>query len=402
VSQRAGGRWARGDLTYCGNVHPGESLGAAAGHLRERFARVRERRGLAWMASGLWLAAPVAAELAGDASARAALAEALAGAGIRLYTLNGFPYGGFHDARVKQAVYRPDWADPRRLAYTLDLARVIAALLPAGTGEGTISTLPLGYRHEWSEARHEAALGALCRLASELARLADATGRRVRVCLEMEPGCVLERTGEALALFAERLPAAARARGTPAGALADHLGVCYDVCHQAVMFEEAGASLGRLHAAGVSIGKVQVSSALAVPDPATARQALAPFDEPRYLHQVRARLPGGAVEGPDDLPAALATPGLDRHPWRVHFHLPIQAETVAGGALATTRVEIGRVLDFLAAHPEVRPHLEVETYTWQVLPADLRPADDAALIERLTDELVWLEGELRGRGLLEE
>jgi len=392
----------RGELTYCANVHPGETLAAVLGHLRERIGAVRERRGLAWMASGLWLAAPVARELARNAGARAALAEALAAAGVRLHTLNGFPYGGFHEARVKEAVYRPHWADPRRLAYTLDLARVLTALLPKDATEGTISTLPLGFAREWSEDLHQQALDALCRLTEELAALAEASGRRVRVCLEMEPGCVLERTGETERLFADELPAAGRRRGTPTGALAAHLGVCYDVCHQAVMFEPARESLGRLHAAGVAIGKVQLSSALAVPDPGApaARAALSEFDEPRYLHQVRARTAAGGVAGVDDLPQALATPGLARDPWRVHFHLPVQAETVAGGALATTRAAIGEALDFLAAHPDVQPHLEVETYTWQVLPVGLRPADDAALVERIAAELAWVEGEMQGRGLL--
>jgi sugar phosphate isomerase/epimerase len=392
------GAYRRGELAYCSNVHPGETLAEVEGVLARYLAAVRQARGLPVQAAGLWLAADAARSLAADARALTAFRTHLDQAGITLHTLNGFPYGGFHAQRVKEKVYRPDWSEPARLDYTLALARVLAACLPEEAAEGSLSTLPLGDREGWDAARQQQALARLCRLTQALAELEDETGRRVRVCLEMEPGCVLERTQEAIDLFTRDLPAAAKAHGVPAQALTRHLGVCYDVCHQAVMHEDPGESLAALGRAGITVGKIQVSSALEVPEPAHA--PLAPFAEPRYLHQVRSRAADGRLLGCADLPEALAGAVPTERPWRVHFHLPLQADGLAHGRLATTRGAMDQVLAFLAQHPEVHPHLEVETYTWQVLPPDLRPTDDASLVRGIGEELTWLEGRLDRHGLL--
>jgi hypothetical protein len=329
---------------------------------------------------------------------------ALDDAGVRLFTLNGFPYGDFHAAAVKARVYRPDWADPARADYTLRLAEILAACLPDETAEGTVSTLPLGYKPDWTVAKHDAALGHLCELAAALAALKECSGRAVRICLEMEPGCVLETTSQVMTLFVDELPAAAARRGVAAEHLAAHLGVCFDVCHQAVMFEDIGQSLTALCDAGVAVGKIQVSSALAAaaPGDSAVREVLTGFAEPKYLHQVRCRDAAGTLHGVMDLPKALHDQSFPAAwPWRIHFHVPVQSRALCTGLLDTTQASIGAALDFLRDHPaRVHPHLEVETYTWRVLPEGLRPRDDGQLVTGLTLELQWLQNELSMRGLL--
>jgi hypothetical protein len=168
------------------------------------------------------------------------------------------------------------------------------------------------------------------------------------------------------------------------------------------MFEDIRASLQTLHEAGIAIGKIQVSSALEAASPASdeVRELLNAFAEPRYLHQVRCRDALDQVQGVMDLPDALADTAFPRVPWRIHFHVPIQTTSLFTGALDTTRQAIGELLDFLRDRPGLHPHLEVETYTWQVLPEALRPQDDAQLIHGLAQELHWLQGELQARGLL--
>jgi len=396
-------RWRRSDLAYCSNVHPGEQLEAVERTLLRSVAAVRARRGLEFCAGGMWLAESAVRALS-DPRRRDAWRARLAEAGIELVTLNGFPFGNFHAESVKERVYAPDWSDPSRRAYTLALADLLAECLPPHAWEGTISTLPLGYRPSWTRARQATALTALAETARDLMEIAHRRGRVIRVCLEMEPCCVLERSEEAVRLFTSELPAAAARIGVGESLLAAHLGVCFDVCHQAVMFESMPDALARLHGAGVHVGKIQVSSALEAASPAQARAALARYDEPRYLHQVRARPDaGGDAAGTMDLAAALQPGELPEDvPWRVHFHVPIQAQTLADGALGTTRGEIGQVLDYLAREPAMRPQLEVETYTWHVLPAAERPADDEALVDGLAAELAWLESELSARDLLEQ
>jgi sugar phosphate isomerase/epimerase len=364
-------------LGYSTNVHAAETLPEVCDALGSVAAAVRERLGVERLGLGLYLSAAAAREFE---AAPGRLIDEMAAHDLYVFTMNGFPFGGFHGERVKEAVYRPDWTDPARLDHTLRLARILEVLAPRAVEEPTISTVPLGWRVGWDVAREAAAAGALARLCEALAHQADRTGRAVRVCLEPESECALESTTDALAFFAGPL-----ARLGTRELVARHLGVCFDTCHQAVLFEDLPSSLAALDRAGVVVGKMQLSSALELPDPhdADARAALAAFDEPRYLHQVRT--PAG--DGTADLPEALA--GLSRErPWRVHFHVPIDRPIL--GRVRTTRGELEAALAM--RHP-VRA-LEVETYTWSVLPETDRPRDAESLAAGIARELAWVRSVL--------
>ena len=284
-------------LTYCANVHPGETL-ADVLDMASRFAGpVRCRLEAPEMGLGLWLSRAALTELRAEGLNR--LRDALADEGLFTFTLNGFPYGNFQAEVVKRRVYHPDCGTDERRTYLRELAEVLSALLPDDLEAGTISTLPLGHREEADPDLETRALDQLCRLALELAELRDRTGKSIRVCLEPEPGCLIETTPDAVRFFTEALPEAARRHGVPAQVWQEHLGLCFDACHQAVAFEDAAASLRSLRAAGVVVGKAQLSSALVVhaPGSAEARRRLSAFDEPRFLHQVRARRDDGALAG---------------------------------------------------------------------------------------------------------
>ncbi len=393
----AEGGWRREEIGYCSNVHPGEGLDEVLGIIERGVGAVRAARGLTRMRAGLWLS-HAAVEALAETGARSRFRARLDGQGIRLHTLNAFPYGDFHAESVKEAAFLPDWSDERRLRYTLAAAETLAECLPLDADEGTISTVPLGLRAAWSGEKENAALGHLLTLAQALDEILERTGRAVRVCLEPEPGGALERTDQAIAFFDRWLLPAADALRVPRDVVRRHLGICYDVCHQAVMFEDAARSLARLLDAGVPVGKIQISSALEAPD-AGAVRALADYAEPRYLHQVR--VPGRErLYGAPDLPLALADARLpDDRPWRAHFHVPVNAERFEHG-LTSTQGEVLKVLDFLAAHRTFRPHLEVETYTWQVLPEHRRPRDERALAQGIVSEIEWVEAEMRKRNLL--
>jgi sugar phosphate isomerase/epimerase len=367
-------------LGYCTNVHAGESVAEVLDSLRRVAVPVRERLGVDALGLGLYLSHRAASEV--DARK---LRDALDGLGLYAFTLNGFPYGGFHAERVKEAVYRPDWTDPRRAEHTLTLATILDAIAPPEVAEPTISSLPLGWRIGWSAEHTDAAARALVGVARELRARAERGGRRIRICLEAEPGCVLELTPDVVRFFDGPLT---RAAGGERELIDAHLGVCYDLCHQAVAFENPSDVVGMLTSSGIRVGKVQVSSALELRDPtdASARARLAAFDEPRYLHQARAR-DGGYV---DDLPKSFERFPRDR-PWRVHFHSPIDRDFT--GPLGTTRTELQKALALLRGG-KVTTQYEVETYTWSVLPEAERPADDAALARGLAREVAWARGEL--------
>jgi len=384
-------------LGYCSNVHPAHDLAGLRSSIERHFQGVRRLRGLARQDSGLWICARAAAELQQPA-ARAQFLDLLHDTGLRLTSLNGFPYGRFHEGAVKAEVYLPDWSMPERLAYSLDLARILAEALPPDCQQGVISTVPLGYASGWTPLLQQRADDQLRQLTAGLASLHRETGRKIVFCLEMEPDCVLENTDQAIAFFRHWQDS------DPNHA---YLALCFDVCHQAVMFEDCYQSLARIRRTGVPIGKIQLSNALICRLPgedeqrcAEVLEVLGSFSEATYLHQVKAR----DAHWPD-LPAALDAcarqPG--RYPeLRIHFHVPLFSEQLLLPELSGSQGALMQTFDYLAEHDDFRPVLEVETYSWGVLPAQLRPADEQAQLRGIAAELDWVETQLRARHLLPE
>ena len=387
-------------LAYCTNVHPAETLDGVLAQLRDHCEPVRRRLGRDRLGIGLWLARDAARTLDSDPSALRGLRGELDRRGLEVVTLNGFPYEGFGAEEVKYRVYKPDWADPERLDHTTALARVLAGLLPDDVTEGSISTLPLAWRTAYDDARAETARTALRTLAERLDSLEDLTGRSIRIGLEPEPGCTVETTHDAIA---------------PLTAIAhERIGICVDTCHLATSFEDPHTALDALAEARIPVVKSQLSAALHAEHPhlPEVRDALAAFDEPRFLHQTRTSptlnsvRAGGApiaagLRGTDDLGEALRGDVLpDAAPWRAHFHVPLHAAPAA--PLTSTLPVLEAALTRLVGgpHPLTR-HLEVETYTWQALPPELRPRDRGRLADGIAAELALARDLLTDLGLKE-
>ncbi|WP_217166389.1 metabolite traffic protein EboE [Streptomyces sp. AC512_CC834] len=377
-------------LAYCTNVHPAETLDGVLAQLRDHCEPVRRRLGRDRLGIGLWLARDAAHALVTDPAALRGLRTELDRRGLEVVTLNGFPYEGFGAEEVKYRVYKPDWADPERLDHTTSLARLLAGLLPDDVTDGTISTLPLAWRTAYDEARADKARAALVTLAERLDALHELTGRSIRIGLEPEPGCVVETTHDAIA---------------PLTAIAhDRIGVCVDTCHLATSFEDPHTALDALTAARVPVVKSQLSAALHAEQPRdpAVREALGAFAEPRFLHQTRTTTSTGALHGTDDLDEALADDGPlpDTAPWRAHFHVPLHAAPAA--PLTSTLPVLKAALTRLVGgpHPLTR-HLEVETYTWQALPPELRPRARAQLTDGIAAELTLARDLLTDLGLKE-
>ena len=363
-------------LTYCTNIHAGEEWADVRGAIALVLPRVRRHLGATGpFGIGLRLSASAAAAL----SVPETLAEFqrfLADNDHYVFTINGFPYGAFHRGRVKEQVYLPDWRDPRRLAYSNQLADILATLLPADMETGSVSTVPGAFKpHIKGLADVDAVARGIREHADHLERLESRTGRRIRLALEPEPSCLLETVEETCEFFNKYLADAPVRR---------YIGVCVDTCHMAVEFEDPSCVLTTFAKAGVDVVKMQISSALDV----SAKEigALRPFAEDTYLHQVVAKH-GNSLERFVDLPDALAHAGVN-DAWRVHFHVPLFLEHL--GALATTQPFVAAFLTALRANP-ICDQLEVETYTWDVLPAEHRTLDVAEAIAR---ELDWVRRQL--------
>lgn len=382
-------------LAYCTNIHRGESWQEIFAALREHTLAVKNRvcppdeaYGI-----GLRLGERAARELTIDQPARDDFRRWLDRHGCYVFTINGFPYGRFHGTRVKEQVYAPDWTTTERLEYTRCLLDLLAEWLPEGVG-GSVSTVPGSFKGFAAPdaAGHEAQRAAMCknlrRCGEHAARAGERTGRALVLALEPEPLCWFEDTEETLEFF---------------GRLGTDLpvGVCFDTCHFAVEFEEPQAALKALTAAGITIAKLHLSSALRVRPTPELRGQLRTFQDPVYLHQTVTRCETtGRLMRWLDLDAALddadtAGSSTPNGEWRIHFHVPLYSEPKP--PLATTSTDTLGALDWLSCNPDLCLHLEMETYTWEVLPAEWQTG---RVEEQLAREYAWTLDQLRARGLL--
>jgi sugar phosphate isomerase/epimerase len=383
-------------LSYCTNVHPGRTVAEVIDGISSHSAEAQ--RGLDFpMAAGLWLSASVVRELKEHPEQLDLLAQTLWQHDLCCYTLNTFPFGDFHSDRVKEQVYLPDWTSPARVVYTEDCATLLSQLLPEG-GEGSLSTVPLGGRMNPHGADfHAQCFSHLIRMARHLDELYKSTGRKIRLGLEPEPMCEMSGTEKWTLPVFRRLYEQAEALNCES-LVRDYIGLCFDVCHQAVEFENVSHSIDLLVKNGIRINKVHITNAAELPDPANnseGREALSRFVEARYLHQTYAQFSDGRVESRvdlllEDIHRKPADDFLRADRWRVHFHVPIYADTL--GPLKTTRPELAAALRRVS-RLDYAPHLEVETYTWPVMPGD--SADDVSLTDRIAMELKSA-GELLG------
>ncbi len=380
-------------LAYCTNIHRGESWAQTFRTLEQHTLAVRDRvaPGRPY-AIGLRLGADAARDLAEPATLLA-FRRWLDAQQCYVFTINGFPYGRFHGGRVKEQVYAPDWTTSERLDYTNLLFDLLGELVPDGV-EGSVSTVPVSFKEfVRDEAQLAAARANLWRCVEHVERVSRRTGRQLHLGLEPEPLCYLETTAETVEFFCrlrEDRPGDGRAT--------EFLGLNYDCCHLAIEFEEPRDAIGRLRAAGIRISKLHISNALAVRPTPSLREALRAFTDDVYLHQVVERDARGTLTRHRDLDLALArsTPrdvATDSE-WRIHFHIPLHAEPT--GEFGTTAGHVLGVLDELAAAPGLCSHLEMETYTWEVMPASLKHRD---VVDQLAGEYQWTLGQLAARGL---
>lgn len=393
-----------GHLTYSTLVHPGDTWTEMRDSLATYAPAVKKNVSPdAPFGVSLRLSNASAEALAGDPDERAWLKEFLAAEDLYVYTVNAFPYGPFKGQRVMEQVYEPDWATDDRTRYTMAVADVLADIAAPGI-EPAIQTAPLAFRPNVSGPAYVAGLtDNLLRVVAHLIELEQRTGRRVKVALEPEPFCFLETTEETVSYFQEHIYSRegtarlASLTGLPAsqlhGLVRRHLGVVFDICHQSVQFEDIPAALGQLVSAGIPIFKLQEAAALWVPEvtPETVRE-LERFTDTIYLSQTTERRDGELkrfLNLSDAIDAWKAQPGGSRE-WRTHFHVPVFLDDL--GAFRTTRFGIEDALRVHVATP-LSDHLEIETYTWDVLPADLKTGD---ITEYVTREIEWVRDQLIG------
>lgn len=402
-------------LGYCTNVHAGTDVDHVLNNLRACGLSVREELNVDSLGIGLWLSESAAVE-ALHASPLQRIREELHEMRLIPYTFNGFPQGDFHSAVVKHRVYQPTWWERARSEYTRNLIQLIDQLLPQGM-DGSISTLPIAWGSPApTEEQLVQSATYLTEIAIELNRLFESTGRTVVIAIEPEPGCALTDTSSLRRFFDDYLSAPRLSEYT-ASIVRKYITMCHDICHAAVMAEDQAYELRTNREHGIRVGKVQVSSAIAVEwdqltaeDRSEALEQLSQFAEDRYLHQTMVIDPDGTKQLHEDLPAVLRDPKLRRGQWRIHFHVPIYLK--GWGHLKTTQHEILKWIEIAkssrasgqkateSGSPKdstqgLYPHCEVETYAWGVLPDALRVP---SLHHGIASELKWLRDSMGSMG----
>jgi hypothetical protein len=380
-------------LAYCTNVHHGRNWPETFNSLQQYTLAVRD-----WVcpdgrfAVGLRLSSLAATELA-DGQTLLEFQRWLEKNDCYVFTFNGFPYGTFHGAPVKEKVYLPDWTSPDRLDYTNLLFDLLVKLVPDGVA-GSVSTLPGGFkRFVGTETQKEAIRQNLWRCVEHVSRVSEQAGKKLHLGLEPEPLCLLENSAETISFFAQM-----RDEHKNDPRLEEFLGVNYDCCHFAVEFEEPKNALAAFEKAEIRISKIHLSSALKAPATPDAVAALKKFSDDVYLHQVVARDPNGELQSFRDLPDALNSKLNVKNSifpeWRIHYHVPLHAPAVP--PFQNTTDHLYGVLDWLKTDPKVCSHLEMETYTWDVLPPELK---SRTVVEQLAAEYDWTLAQLARRGL---
>ncbi len=379
---------AYGHLSYCSNIHPGEIWEEHFANLQVTVPKVKkdvcpnERMGL-----GLRIANLASIDLTEDTNKLAVLKAWLAQEKLYIFTLNGFPYGGFHNTIVKDQVHAPDWTSQDRVNYTRRLIDILSQILPDDLSEGGISTSPLSYKYWWDNRSAACAQATmeLLKLVPYLAQTEQKTGKWIHIDIEPEPDGLLENHREFVDWYTDMLIPFAITAGVPEEWVRRHIHICFDVCHYGVSFDKPAESLQELAAKNISIGKIQISSALRVDlrNQALERiEAIKQYEEPTYLHQVKALKKDGSYNQFKDLSEALEQfkEGVYDE-WRVHFHVPLFLDSY--GLLNSTQAEISETLSYHQSHNVTRM-MEIETYTWGVLPAEYQENIETSVAREIT------------------
>jgi hypothetical protein len=380
-------------LAYCTNIHRGQTWRETFDSLQRYTLAVRDRvsSGKPY-AIGLRLSEQAARELSDDATL-VGFQRWLDKEQCYVFTVNGFPYGMFHGTRVKEQVYAPDWTTSERVDFTNLLFDLLAKLLPPDV-EGSVSTVPCSFKEFiTTKEQVQSMRDRLWQCVEHIASLSERTGRTFHLGLEPEPLCYLETSVETLQFFEQM-----QSDRPNDPRLNRHLGVNYDTCHLAVEFEEPHDVVRRFQQHGIRISKIHLSSALKVRPTIEARTALKAFADDIYFHQVIERGEDGGLVRYRDLDLALARNsdlGTEKLPeWRIHFHIPLHSRPTM--VFDNTSAHILGLLGVLASNPGLCSHLEMETYTWEVMPPELK---NRSVVEQLVGEYDWTLEQLGAAGI---
>ncbi len=384
--------WQRNEIMYCGNVHSCSTVEGMINQIKSHVLPIKAERKISTMYLGVWINQPLLDDFKTEKQKAKKLIKLMEEHSLVIKTLNAFPQNEFHATVVKEQVYFPEWCDDARMEYTLNLARFITVNSSVFAQNISISTVPLGYKKSWTEDKHKCAIQRIHKVAVRLADILAEYQIDIRLCFEMEPDCTLETSEQLVEFFIADL------QYNQIPSVSQHIGVCFDICHQAVMFEEVNSNFNLFKANQIKVGKIQVSNALKFlsKDYSYIEPILSRYFTSPYLHQTKILSTDGIISIAD-IDETLAEELLQGEEARVHFHVPINKCSISQ-FLQTTQSEILSVfssLDLLL----IKPDIEVETYTWHIID---EKADKNKLNEYIIEEIKWLEQAMQENHLIRD
>ena len=395
---------ANAHLSYCSNIHPGESWEQTFQNLKTYTTNIRKKITTQTFGVGLRLSNEAAKELLTDDNLTK-FKTWLKLEKLYVFTINGFPYGTFHHKVIKDQVHHPDWSTTERFNYTKRLITILAELLPENIS-GSISTSPITYKY-WHktdkdiETITQKATESFIEITCHLIEIKQKTGKNIHLDIEPEPDGLLETSHESITYFNSKLipygvPVISRRFNFSAGksekVIKDHLQICMDICHFAVGYESPATVIQKFKEHDIKIGKLQISAALSsgkltIENKDIITSELDTFDEPVYLHQAVIKDKSGSLTHYKDLGEALQAINSSSDEIRTHYHVPVFTDTYHH--LCSTQSEIKEPLAIWKETP-FTDHLEIETYTWSILPKELQLDP----IDTIVREIDWVKQEL--------
>nr|YP_010478809.1 hypothetical protein N4K71_pgp085 [Neustupella aerophytica]UVI61114.1 hypothetical protein [Neustupella aerophytica] len=404
------------NLTHCSNIYPGNSWEEIFNNLKVNIPLIKAKLSPTQpFGIGLRLSYKAAFELSIPKNINI-FKNWLYQNNCYVTTINGFVYGEFSNTSIKETVYDPDWSTKERYDFNYILILISSMLCLPGKEIG-FSTSPLGYKFGLNKPDTILKEGSeyLLSLLELLIEIYKTEGKLIHIDFEPEADCILESIDDIVKFFNQiSLKIRCRQKMLLSKAkklLCRHVRICYDICHQAVQFEDHIKNFDVLNKTKIKIGKIQISSALDIKfcqfEPNFVVNELEKFNDNIYLHQAVERKPDGTLSRFRDLPEVIhyiqnmSNSKQDWLTWnlegfrnvRLHFHVPIYIQNIISQKYAifsTTYKDIIAVIEYIKHFP-ITSCLEIETYTWEVLPKYLK----LDLLSSIIKEYEWVIKEFR-------
>jgi hypothetical protein len=292
-------------------------------------------------------------------------------------SVNGFPYSFFGSNYIKDNVYLPDWSNFKRYIYSRRIIILFSNFLNKNNFGG-ISTLPLSYKYFFCNySYNNLYIKSIKYLYSLLILLNDIYVNNkifIHLDIEPEPDCVVSNTLDYINFFKkwllDRIILYFLKKKIHMFIL-NYFRICFDICHSSVEFESICQSFNSIFLFNIKFGKFQISSSLKIDKMNFYNSYVFSYlPETPYIHQVYGKTFYDNIITYKDI--SLAHILLYKKKiveYRIHYHVPIFFDKYE--IFESTQQYIIEFFKLLKKRNAFYI-FEIETYTFDILPCYLK------------------------------